>query len=56
MDFSGSPVIAAVRDEEGFIKALSSGVEFVFLLNSDLLTLKEKIKNNEITVGLEERK
>ncbi len=44
MDFSNSPVIAAVRDNEGFEKALLSTVEFVFLLNSDLLTLKEKIK------------
>ena len=44
MDFSESPVIAAVRDDEGFNKALASSVEFVFLLNSDLLTLKEKIK------------
>lgn len=44
MDFSESPVIAAVRDDEGFDKVILSTVEFVFLLNSDLLTLKEKIK------------
>ena len=44
MDFSESPVIAAVRDDEGFDKVILSTVEFVFFLNSDLLTLKEKIK------------
>ena len=44
MDFSESPVIAAVRDERGFEKALIGNVKFIFLLNSDLLTLKEKIK------------
>ena len=44
MDFSDSPVIAAVREDIGFEKALSSTVGVVFLLNSDLLTLKEKIK------------
>ncbi len=44
MDFFDSPVIAAVRNEEGFEKALKSGVSCIFLLSSDLLTLKENIK------------
>jgi len=44
MDFSDNPVIAAVRDEKGFEKALKSAVSHIFLLNSDLLTLKETIK------------
>lgn len=37
-------IIAAVRKEDDFNKALKSEVEFIFDLNPDLLTLKEKTK------------
>ncbi len=44
MSFEKNPVIAAVRNDDGFSDALKSPVSHIFLLNSDVLTLKEKIK------------
>lgn len=44
MSFEKDPVIAAVRNDESFSLALESPVSHIFLLNSDVLTLKEKIK------------
>lgn len=44
MSLEKNPVIAAVRNDEGFSLALKSPVTHIFLLNSDVITLKDKIK------------
>lgn len=36
-------VVAAVKDDRAFDSALSSGVEVIFMLKSDLLTAKERV-------------
>lgn len=43
MDFEKNPVIAAVRTDEQFKKALISEPSCIFLLNSDMLSLKERL-------------
>ncbi len=44
MSLEKNPVIAAVRTEEGLAMALKSPVSHIFLLSSDVLSLKDKIK------------
>ena len=43
IDFTLDPIIAAVRDEEGFVRALDSAPEVIFLLKSNILTIGEHI-------------
>lgn len=43
MRFEISPVIAAVRSAEEYAAALESGAETVFVVKSDLLSLREML-------------
>ena len=43
MQFEISPVIAAVRSAEEYAAALESGAETVFVVKSDLLSLREML-------------
>ena len=43
MDLAASPVIAAVRSPQEFEAALTSPAETIFLLNANLLTLRETV-------------
>lgn len=52
------PIIAAVRDEQGFTLALSSSVRVIFLLDATLCNLKERVwkvkeQQKEVFVHLE---
>ena len=44
LDIENYPIIAAVKNDADFAAALSSGVQAVFLLSSDILTLSDRIK------------
>ncbi len=43
VDFTLDPIIAAVRDETGFVRALNAAPEMIFLLKSNILTIGEHI-------------
>ena len=44
LDFENYPVIAAVKSKEDFYKALSSEVQTVFLLSSNIINIDEFVK------------
>ncbi len=43
IDFSYDPIIAAVRDEKGFLRALDASPELIFLLKCSILDIEERI-------------
>jgi len=44
VNLEDNPVIAAVRTQEDFLEALPSPVQFIFLLHSNILTIKNFIE------------
>ncbi len=40
-----NPIIGAIKDEESFERALASDCGVVFLLNGDILTIREKVES-----------
>ncbi len=45
MNFEEQPIIAAVRDKDGFLAACESECEVIFLLSSSILELSDYIKH-----------
>lgn len=43
MDFLDKPIVAAIRTEKDFSKALVSDVDMIFLLHSNIMTLHESV-------------